>query len=51
MAVTVSSPAGAFAALQDPDPFARVVVHSPVDPTEKVTVPVGVPPEEVTVAE
>jgi hypothetical protein len=50
-AVTVSSPTGALAATHDPVPDSNVpVVHKVVVPTLKVTVPVGVPPVELTVA-
>jgi len=49
--VMVSLPTGAEVALQDPVPLTRFpVVHNPVEPVAKVTVPVGVPPPEVTVA-
>jgi len=49
--VTVSVPTGAFEAVHDPEPLTRPpVVHSVIDPAVKVTAPVGVPDEEVTVA-
>jgi hypothetical protein len=53
VAVTVSGlPKGAFDAAQLPAPaVSDVMVHRVVVPTLKVTVPVGVPPEEVTVTE
>ena len=52
MAVTVSAPVGASVALHEPVPDDRVdVVHKVVEPTLNVTVPVGVPRLEVTVAE
>jgi hypothetical protein len=41
--VTVSEPAGALLAEHEPEALARVTVQSVVEPTEKVTVPVGVP--------
>jgi hypothetical protein len=49
VAVTVSAPAGAFEVKQVPAPPARMAVHKVVDPTVKVTVPVGVPTAELTV--
>jgi hypothetical protein len=49
--VTVSGdPTGAFVAVQLPVPPERVAVHRDVAPIVKATEPVGVPPEEVTVA-
>ena len=53
-AVTVSEPTGALVAVHEPAPATRVgVVHNVVAPPAvvKVTVPVGVPPAEVTVTE
>jgi len=44
-------PNGALVAVQLPVPPERVAVHREVAPIVKLTVPVGVPPEEVTVAE
>ena len=49
--MTVSLPTGALLALQLAVPFTRLpVVHSVVDPTAKVTLPRGTPPDEETVA-
>jgi hypothetical protein len=44
-----SVPSGAAEELHEPLPLNNVAVHSGVDPVEKVTDPLGVPP--VTVAE
>jgi hypothetical protein len=49
--VTVSEPTGALEAVQEATPVVSVAVQSLVDPTLKETVPVGVPPVAVTVAE
>jgi len=50
--VTVSVPWGAVEVLHEATPLTRAaVVQSVVDPTVNVTVPVGVPPLEVTEAE
>jgi len=52
VAVIVSLPAGALAAVQLADPDTRApVVHRLVEPVVKLTVPVGVPDPDVTVAE
>jgi hypothetical protein len=52
VAVIVSLPAGALVAVQLADPEARAgVVHSPVEPAAKLTVPVGLPDPDVTVVE
>jgi hypothetical protein len=50
VAVIVSDPAGAFDALHDPLPKASVIEHSGCAPTVTATLPVGVPPDEDTVA-
>jgi hypothetical protein len=51
VAVTVLDPAGAAAEAQEPIPDTSVgVVHKGVDPMLKVTVPVGVPLDDVTSA-
>jgi hypothetical protein len=48
----VSLPAGALVAVQLPDPDTSAgVVQSWVEPVAKLTVPVGVPDPDVTVAE
>ena len=52
MAVTTSIPSGAVVAAHEPVPSTKAVtVHNVVDPTVNVTVPLGVPPEELTLAE
>jgi hypothetical protein len=49
--VIVSVPTGAAEELHEPVPFDdNVAVQRAVDPVEKVTAPVGVPPVDVTVA-
>jgi hypothetical protein len=45
VAVTVSDPAGALLAVQEPDPEERFAVHKVVPPMANVTLPVGVPAE------
>jgi hypothetical protein len=49
--VIVSLPAGALLALQLADPDASGAAQRTVEPAAKVTVPVGLPDPEVTVAE
>jgi hypothetical protein len=50
--VIVSEPVGALVAEHDPAPSTSAsVVHRVVAPLVNVTVPVGVPPDELTVAE
>ena len=51
LAVTVSTPTGAFGETHVAFPSKRVALHMSVEPIEKATVPVGVPVEAVTVAE
>jgi hypothetical protein len=50
VAVTVSDPAGALLAVQEPEPEERFAVHNTVPPMANVTLPVGVPPDPVTSA-
>ena len=51
VAAMVSVPAGAVFAMHDAAPELRVPVQSVTAPVLKVTLPFGVPPLEVTVAE
>ena len=50
-AVTLSVPAGAVVTMHEVLPLTKGTAHSVTEPVVKVTVPVGVPPDEVTLAE